>query len=443
MTNTTTAAQNHFSKLRKQVCDDGFMTLDMPTETTRGKMMSRFRFDTDNEKLMIQLPKCSTKAGIMKNAGSSYVDLVFANDNETVDELMALILDMETECAKKIHANSQDWFAQGDDESSFTLQQFEDMFVSLIRLNKRQGTISIRANVITEQKVQKNGEQLNKCDVYNMGSVSRPLNALTDSVTIIPLIELYGVSIASTSINLVLHLSECMIVSGDEAIIKEKSRRKIVVPSAEPIAPIADDVIVKPKDAEETEKSARKSLESVETQEEAAHESPAVTQSDEQTEPMEVALEELAMDEEEVISSLKVENEPSTEGDKPDQTGIDANADEVEDATENIAEGTGGQPAPMELEVVENLPLTQEATDNDGLCEIVDLPLTCDEKVSLRAPNEVYKEIYRTALAKAKKLRQVALDAYLDAKRIKARFMLDEFEESDMSDMEDEEEVNY
>ena len=436
MTNTTTAAQNHFSKLRKQVCDDGFMTLDMPTETTRGKMMSRFRFDTDNEKLMVQLPKCTTKAGIMKNAGSSYVDLVFANDNETVDELMALILDMETECAKKIHANSQDWFAQGDDESSFTLQQFEDMFVSLIRLNKRQGTISIRANVITEQKVQKNGEQLNKCDVYNTDSVSRPLNALTDSVTIIPLIELYGVSIASTSINLVLHLSECMIVSGDEAIIKEKSRRKIVAPSAEPIA---DDVIVKPKEAGETVKSAQESAESGETQEAVTHESPDQTQSDEQTEPMEVALEELAMGEEEVLSSLKVEHETSAEGNKSDQMGSDANEGEGE----HVAEATGGQPAPMELEVVENLPLTQEANDNDGLCEIVDLPLTCDEKVSLRAPNEVYKEIYRTALAKAKKLRQVALDAYLDAKRIKARFMLDEFEESDMSDMEDEEEANY
>jgi hypothetical protein len=347
---------------------------------------------------------------------------------------------MESECAKKIHANSQDWFAQGDDESSFTLQQFEDMFVSLIRLNKRQGTISIRANVITEQKVQKDGEQLNKCDVYNTDSVSRPLNALTDSVTIIPLIELYGVSIASTSINLVLHLSECMIVSGDEAIIKEKSRRKIVAPAAEPVT----DDIVKPHEEVKTETSAQESAETVDTQGKATDMSPTRAQSEEQTEPMEVALEELAIEEGD-LSSLKVDNETSTEDDKLIQNGSDANEAKVEQVAEHVAEAAHHQPAPapMELEVVDNLPLTQDTNDNDGLCEIVDLPLTCDEKVSLRAPNEVYKEIYRTALAKAKKLRQVALDAYLDAKRIKARFMLDEFEESDMSDMEDEEEANY
>lgn len=74
---------------------------------------------------------------------------------------------------------------------------------------------------------------------------------------------------------------------------------------------------------------------------------------------------------------------------------------------------------------------SQIQEDNDGLTEIKDLEIVADEPLKLKRPNEVYREIYKAAIAKAKRLRQVALDAYLDAKKIKARFMLDEIEDSD------------
>ena len=77
----------------------------------------------------------------------------------------------------------------------------------------------------------------------------------------------------------------------------------------------------------------------------------------------------------------------------------------------------------------------------DGLTEISDLGILSDTaEMRLRKPNEVYREMYKTAIAKAKRLRQVALEAYLDAKKIKARFMLDELGDPDDSASEYEEE---
>ena len=54
-----------------------------------------------------------------------------------------------------------------------------------------------------------------------------------------------------------------------------------------------------------------------------------------------------------------------------------------------------------------------------------------DKSVNLKKPNDVYYEIYREARNKAKSARAAALEAYLDAKNIKATYMLEDIQDSD------------
>lgn len=56
------------------------------------------------------------------------------------------------------------------------------------------------------------------------------------------------------------------------------------------------------------------------------------------------------------------------------------------------------------------------------------------ETVSLKHRKDVYYEMYREARRKAKVARDLALSAYLEAKRIKNTYMLDDIEDSDDSD---------
>ena len=56
------------------------------------------------------------------------------------------------------------------------------------------------------------------------------------------------------------------------------------------------------------------------------------------------------------------------------------------------------------------------------------------ESISLKKPNDVYKEIYKLALQKARTLKQNALEAYLEAKNIKNAHLLDFSDLSDESD---------
>ena len=58
------------------------------------------------------------------------------------------------------------------------------------------------------------------------------------------------------------------------------------------------------------------------------------------------------------------------------------------------------------------------------------------DTISIKQRKDVYYEMYREALRKAKVAKDLALSAYLEAKHIKNKYMLD-----DISDEEEEESV--
>ena len=64
------------------------------------------------------------------------------------------------------------------------------------------------------------------------------------------------------------------------------------------------------------------------------------------------------------------------------------------------------------------------------------------DSINLKAPNDVYYEMYKKAREKAKQCRINAIEAYLEAKQIKTKYMLDVLDD-DSDEEEDSEEENY
>jgi len=56
----------------------------------------------------------------------------------------------------------------------------------------------------------------------------------------------------------------------------------------------------------------------------------------------------------------------------------------------------------------------------------VDLEIKDDEKIKIKKPNDIYYEIYKAAKEKARTARKLAFDAYLEVKKIKNTYMLDD-----------------
>ena len=77
-------------------------------------------------------------------------------------------------------------------------------------------------------------------------------------------------------------------------------------------------------------------------------------------------------------------------------------------------------------------------SDNNGnndLIEEIDIgdykDLGNNEAISLKEPSDVYIEIYKEAKEKAKKARIMAIKAYLEAKKVKKTYLLDNYIDSD------------
>ena len=110
---------------------------------------------------------------------------------------------------------------------------------------------------------------------------------------------------------------------------------------------------------------------------------------------------------------------------------------DIEDDTNIINDNEYTSSPVIEEKVIEEIP-KKEIKRIDGLEEIEfnleELP--AEETVQIKNKNEVYYEMYREARRKAKIARNLALSSYLEAKRIKNTYMLDNIKDSDDSDLD-------
>jgi hypothetical protein len=89
------------------------------------------------------------------------------------------------------------------------------------------------------------------------------------------------------------------------------------------------------------------------------------------------------------------------------------------------------------MDEIENLELTDDNTD-----DILEINFDVDEienseTIHLKEKTEVYYQMYREARQKAKLAKSLALSSYLEARRIKNLYMLEDIDDSDESDLED------
>ena len=92
------------------------------------------------------------------------------------------------------------------------------------------------------------------------------------------------------------------------------------------------------------------------------------------------------------------------------------------------------------IQTVQEKSLVQEKPLDPSLEEISIDYKNISDSISLKNPNEVYYEIYKAARIKAKQLRKVAMEAYLEAKEIKSKYMLTDFDDDSSESEESEDE---
>ena len=370
--------------------DFGKLILTKPTMISGGNYFIRCL--VDNSPLYIQPPKCSTKQGILKAGRRLYTDLMFTNENE---DFIRWMENLENHCQQYIFKNREKWF-----DGEMDLHDIENYFTSPLKIYKSGKYYISRVNI---------GVVLNRptLKIYDENEKEVNLDTINDKTNVITILEIQGIKCSARSFQIELEVKQMMVLKQNNifekciiAASKKTANESSVTANAPDIDTLAVDTSTVDTLAVDTS--------TVDTL--------TVEPSSQLTIPIDVGTSESNL----VI--IKEENDYDSTVNQETILVETANEESVDYATDAVA-------------VVEDSPLILV---NDGLEEVVfDLEeLKHAESLQLKKRNDVYYEMYREARRKAKIAKDLALSSYLEAKRIKNMYMLDDINESDDSDLE-------
>jgi len=140
------------------------------------------------------------------------------------------------------------------------------------------------------------------------------------------------------------------------------------------------------------------------------------------------------------LAKTKVESETQIKEEKTEKISISNEETASEHLIENInslKKSEKIEEKVNETQMIEQPVIKTEKPEvNKNKDEIEEIELSLEEipeedKVILKKRNDVYYEMYKEALKKAKIAKELALASYLEAKRIKNTYMLTDIEEDD------------
>jgi len=336
--------------------------------------------------IYIQFPKCYIKSGFISNKREKYCDLLYNYKSES--KLIEWIEQLETSCKDIIENKKQLWF-----QSDLTRNDIDTMMTPVIRMYKSGKNILLRCYIEVNSH---NGKH--KCLIYDEDENEMDISSIDNTCEIIPLLHIEGIRFSSKTFEFDIKLTQLMATG-----------RGI------PIEPRVGQVDIEKDNAGVELAQASEQAIAAETQQASAQAIAAETQ-------QAIAVEAQQPSVVETQQPLEQTNEVAA--------GLLENIEEKEykDIPKDIYLDT---PTTTKEEDLLEIPLEHLDIKEDGSVGI-----------ELKKPNEVYYKIYKAARRKAIKMRQKAIEAYLEAKQIKTKYMLQHLGDSDSdSDFENENEI--
>jgi hypothetical protein len=351
------------------------LSITSPTSISGGIHFSKLL--VNKLPLYIQTPKCKTKQGIVKSGKKMYTDLVFTNENE---EFIQWLETLEITVRKMIYDNRTKWF-----DVELTEEDVENYFTQTVKLFKSGKMYLVRVNANSRP----NGSiTVSNMKIYDENEQPVNVETINDKTEMITIIEFQGVRCSSKSFQIDIELKQIMILKPVDLF-----QRCIIKSKTDSTAHDLGNVV--PVILEASRESLEEIKESTNMVQEKMNESIVMVQ-EETKEPKNILQEKMN---ESIVMSV-VEEPTIMIKDEIDEMKIKIMDDDV-------------------LEV---------NFDMDDLEE--------SDTFHLKEKTEVYYEMYREARRKAKLAKSLALSSFMEARRIKNLYMLDDVDESD-SDLED------
>lgn len=365
----------------------------------------------------VQLPRCTLKQGIVTTKRACYCDLMY--DKAQAEELITWLLALEGAAQDQIYKRRETWF-----HNDLSRDDMESMLTPMSRLYRGGRNLLIRASLRTDKAT---GEP--KCTAYDEREAAVGLDAVDSNTTVIPLVLIDGVKFSARSFEIDVRLVQLMILDPRPeptaaCLIKHAALAHTGSPTS-----VSPDPRHDPSPAPEPEPghaSAGRDPTSKDT-DGALPADPAATpaavgrtgeESTAEGSSAELAsndrMRSHALADEHMIDDAAMDSESEDDGSIASEADLSREGDE---ATE----------APVQA--------GHTPSDDNGELEEVEVGVgSDDDTMELRKPDDVYKDIYRAARRKARQMRRAAVEALLEAQKIKSQYMLDDVDDSEEDD---------
>jgi len=357
----------------------------------------------DERPVYLQMPKSKTKNGVVETKRLSYIDILY--DSLGNDKIFEWADNFEEKCKNMINEKKHIWFY--DD---ITDEELDAMMSPILRTYKAGSKLLLRTYI-------KNNVFNKKCIVYDEDENIKELKDITVDKTIIPLIHVSGIKFTSKSIELKLSLSQTMILNdnyneNNKCLIQRKSTINNFDNNS--------NTLVETEKITEAEPEPQPEPQPEEIIEQLTEVSNVEVETDTETDSELIELDELIKQK---ASNIDISSQLITENE---------NREVLENNNENnIISKNNEQDEELEIEYDE---LLCDNIENENELKEINLEISSnieDTPLSLKKPNEVYHEIYRAAREKAKKMKQQAIEAYLEVNEIKKKYMIEDLDDSD------------
>jgi hypothetical protein len=369
--------------------------LTKPTPISGGNYFIKFL--VGDVSLYIQPPKCKLKDGITKAGKKLFADLVFNNENE---QFIRWIENLENYSQEIIYKNREAWFDGGLEK-----HDIENYFTSPLKIYKSGKYYTVRTNVV-------------KLKIYDENESEIDMESLNDSMNVMTILEFQGIKCSSRNFQIEIEMKQMLVMKPtnifEKCLLKPKNTNQNSNGEILENKPIMrENITMKLEEDEYTAKEERII--------------PVIKHEDEvQSETVEESFDKHTEIEDDIDEEVK------------EDTAVEPINETVDKEIEEPAKEEIKEIQKEETPSIQPTNLVIKKVISNGL-EEVNFPLESlpeNDVIHIKTSNEVYYEMYREARRKAKIARNLALSSYLEAKRIKNTYMLEDIDDSEESDLD-------
>lgn len=357
------------------------LVLKPPISLNGGNHFIKYKFQ--DEPLYIQAPKCTLKQGIVKASKRMFCDLMFTREDAV---FISWIENLESFSQKQIFENREKWF-----ETTLEESDIENSFTPTMKIFKSGKFYILRVSIPTLL-----GNSILK--IYDEEQNLVNIENIKENDTVLTALEIQGIKCSPRNFQIEIEMKQMLILKEQNIFEKCVFQTKNTLEKPEP-----------------------QKIESSDNNQDEIRE-------DKQDEIKEDKQDEIREDKQE-----QLELQESQENE---------NQEHVEESEEDTIKEVVLEPSIQEkTEITDSVEEIEEIKEEELLEPVefeIDLEKFEPEVLNLKKKNDVYYEMYRDALKRAKAAKDLALNGFLEAKRIKNKYMLQDIDDSDIEEDSDE-----